>query len=62
MDSSFWFYYPRISINSGIRGNLIEINSISDDEVPDLDALYIGGDFLKPMQRPSPITGGSGIP
>ncbi len=46
MDSSFWFYYPENLDQLRNQGaNLIEINSISDDEVPDLDALYIGGGF-----------------
>jgi cobyrinic acid a,c-diamide synthase len=46
MDSSFWFYYPEnLDQLKDLGANLIEINSITDDEVPDLDALYIGGGF-----------------
>jgi cobyrinic acid a,c-diamide synthase len=46
MDSSFWFYYPE-NLNQlrNLGADLIEINSITDNELPDLDALYIGGGF-----------------
>jgi cobyrinic acid a,c-diamide synthase len=45
-DSSFWFYYPEnLDQLRDLGADLIEINSIVDREVPDLDALYIGGGF-----------------
>jgi cobyrinic acid a,c-diamide synthase len=45
-DSSIWFYYPEnLDQLKYLGADLIEINSISDAELPDLDALYIGGGF-----------------
>jgi len=45
-DSSFWFYYPEnLDQLKDLGAELVEINSITDTEVPDLDALYIGGGF-----------------
>lgn len=45
-DESFWFYYPENLdglIHAGAE--LVEINSITDTELPDIDGLYIGGGF-----------------
>ncbi len=45
-DSAFQFYYPEnleALTKSGAR--LVEINSLEPCELPDLDALYIGGGF-----------------
>ena len=45
-DSSFWFYYPEnLDQLKNMGADLVEIDSINDLEVPDLDALYIGGGF-----------------
>ncbi len=45
-DSSFWFYYPEnLDQVKNLGADLVEVNSITDREVPDLDALYIGGGF-----------------
>ena len=45
-DSSFWFYYPEnLGQLKDLGATLIQIDSTKDKEVPDLDALYIGGGF-----------------
>jgi len=45
-DSSFWFYYPEnLDQLRNLGAILVEINSITGKELPDLDALYIGGGF-----------------
>ncbi|MBN2569900.1 MAG: hydrogenobyrinic acid a,c-diamide synthase (glutamine-hydrolyzing) [Deltaproteobacteria bacterium] len=45
-DQSFWFYYPENLDQLKKSGaTLIEINSIKDDKLPDIDGLYIGGGF-----------------
>lgn len=45
-DGSFWFYYPEnLEQLKDLGATLMEIDSIRDKEVPDLDALYIGGGF-----------------
>ena len=45
-DQSFWFYYPENLDQLKKSGaTLIEINSIKDAELPDVDGLYIGGGF-----------------
>lgn len=45
-DSSIWFYYPEnLDQLKYLGADLIQINSMSDTELPDLDALYIGGGF-----------------
>jgi cobyrinic acid a,c-diamide synthase len=45
-DSSIWFYYPEnLDQLKYLEAELVEINSIHDAELPDLDALYIGGGF-----------------
>lgn len=45
-DRSFWFYYPenleRLKMLGAI---LVEIDSMADRELPELDGLYIGGGF-----------------
>jgi len=45
-DQSFWFYYPE-NLDGLIAAGaeLVEINSITDTELPDIDGLYIGGGF-----------------
>ena len=47
MDRAFQFYYPEnIFILEKLGAELIKINSIEDEKLPeDLDALYIGGGF-----------------
>lgn len=45
-DRAFWFYYPENLRQLELLGAvLIEINAISSNALPDLDALYIGGGF-----------------
>ena len=45
-DSSFWFYYPEnLDHLKEMGATLVEINSMADRGLPDLDALYIGGGF-----------------
>ena len=45
-DRSFWFYYPEnLEQLENLGAVLVEVNSITDRELPDLDALYIGGGF-----------------
>ena len=45
-DSSFWFYYPEnLEQLKDLGAELVEIDSIKERELPDLDALYIGGGF-----------------
>jgi cobyrinic acid a,c-diamide synthase len=45
-DCSFWFYYPEnLNHLSEMGAELIEIDSITSDKLPELDALYIGGGF-----------------
>ena len=46
MDRSFWFYYPEnLDQLKNLGAALVEINSITEKKLPDLDALYIGGGF-----------------
>jgi cobyrinic acid a,c-diamide synthase len=45
-DSAFWFYYPENLEQLRLLGaELLEVNAIEAQELPDLDALYIGGGF-----------------
>ena len=45
-DRSFWFYYPEnLDHLRSLGAVLLEVNSIDDNRLPDLDALYIGGGF-----------------
>ena len=45
-DRSFWFYYPEnLDQLRNLGAVLVEVNSLTDKELPDLDALYIGGGF-----------------
>lgn len=45
-DCSFWFYYPEnLEKLKELGADLVEVNSIEDRVLPDLDALYIGGGF-----------------
>jgi cobyrinic acid a,c-diamide synthase len=45
-DRSFWFYYPEnLGQLKDLGATLIELDSIGDKEIPDLDGLYIGGGF-----------------
>ena len=45
-DSAFQFYYPDNFEELEKRGaKLIEVNALKETEIPDLDALYIGGGF-----------------
>ncbi len=45
-DEAFSFYYPdNIEALKALGSEIIEINSLRDHELPDIDALYIGGGF-----------------
>ena len=45
-DSSFWFYYPEnLEQLEQMGAKLMELNSMSDKGLPELDGLYIGGGF-----------------
>ena len=45
-DSSFWFYYPEnLDQLKSLGAVLVEVNSITEKELPNIDALYIGGGF-----------------
>ena len=46
LDKSFWFYYPEnLEVLEKMGAVLIKIDALSAQEVPPLDALYIGGGF-----------------
>ena len=45
-DKAFWFYYPEnLNHLEQMGAHLVEINALTDRELPHLDALYIGGGF-----------------
>ncbi len=45
-DRSFWFYYPEnLELLKDLGAILVQVNSLDAKELPDLDALYIGGGF-----------------
>jgi cobyrinic acid a,c-diamide synthase len=45
-DDAFWFYYPENLEQLRERGaNLVELNAMRTTQLPELDALYIGGGF-----------------
>ncbi|MBN2418521.1 MAG: hydrogenobyrinic acid a,c-diamide synthase (glutamine-hydrolyzing) [Deltaproteobacteria bacterium] len=45
-DKAFWFYYPEnIALLRELGAELVEIDSLTDSLIPDIDALYIGGGF-----------------
>jgi len=45
-DRAFWFYYPEnLEALRRLGAVMVEVNAISDPELPRLDALYIGGGF-----------------
>jgi cobyrinic acid a,c-diamide synthase len=45
-DKAFWFYYPEnLEQLERMGANLVEINAVSQTELPQLDALYVGGGF-----------------
>ncbi|SPD73677.1 Cobyrinic acid A,C-diamide synthase [uncultured Desulfobacterium sp.] len=46
LDKSFWFYYPEnLDHLRQMGGQLVEINALTDKELPEIDTLYIGGGF-----------------
>lgn len=52
-DRSFWFYYPEnLKQLEELGAVLVEIDAISDPELPPLDALYIGGGFPETQAQP----------
>jgi len=45
-DNAFWFYYPEnLDQLKNLGAVLVEVNSLSEKTLPELDALYIGGGF-----------------
>jgi cobyrinic acid a,c-diamide synthase len=45
-DKAFWFYYPEnVEQLERLGAAVMQINSMTDRSLPDLDALYIGGGF-----------------
>jgi cobyrinic acid a,c-diamide synthase len=45
-DKAFWFYYPEnVEQLEYLGAAVVQINSMADRSLPDLDALYIGGGF-----------------
>ncbi len=45
-DRSFWFYYPEnLELLKDLGAILVQVDSMEAKELPDLDALYIGGGF-----------------
>jgi cobyrinic acid a,c-diamide synthase len=45
-DAAFQFYYPEnLKSLEKAGGELVEINALTATELPELDALYIGGGF-----------------
>jgi cobyrinic acid a,c-diamide synthase len=45
-DRAFWFYYPEnLDQLRNLGAILVEVNALTEKELPDLDALYIGGGF-----------------
>ncbi|MHC4663994.1 MAG: cobyrinate a,c-diamide synthase [Planctomycetota bacterium] len=51
-DAAFQFYYPEnLEALENEGGELIEISPLNDTELPDVDALYIGGGFPETLVR-----------
>ncbi|MBN2034449.1 MAG: hydrogenobyrinic acid a,c-diamide synthase (glutamine-hydrolyzing) [Deltaproteobacteria bacterium] len=45
-DHSFWFYYPEnLGQLKNLGATLVDLDSIRHREIPDVDAIYIGGGF-----------------
>lgn len=45
-DSAFWFYYPdNLEALKRLGASLVECSALNDEELPPIDALYIGGGF-----------------
>ena len=52
-DAALWFYYPENLSELEKRGAiLVELNAITGNTLPNLDALYIGGGFPETMAQP----------
>lgn len=59
-DGVFWFYYPEnIKSFERLGATIVEINSLEDKLLPDIDALYIGGGF--PETQASALAGNEGF-
>ena len=62
-DRAFWFYYPEnLEQLEDLGAELVCINATTDKRLPEIDALYIGGGFPKPRQKPFRTTASSGTP
>ncbi|MFH2011950.1 MAG: cobyrinate a,c-diamide synthase [Pseudomonadota bacterium] len=45
-DSAFWFYYPdNLEVLEKLGAEIVECSALFQDELPPIDALYIGGGF-----------------
>jgi cobyrinic acid a,c-diamide synthase len=45
-DNAFWFYYPEnVDQLKALGSQVVDVNAMMDKELPNLDALYIGGGF-----------------
>ena len=45
-DHAFWFYYPEnLEQLKDLGATLVELDSIRDGSIPELDAIYVGGGF-----------------
>jgi cobyrinic acid a,c-diamide synthase len=45
-DHAFWFYYPEnLEQLKHLGATLVDLDSINEQNIPDLDAIYIGGGF-----------------
>ena len=46
LDKAFWFYYPEnLDALKNMGAELVKINALEDKNIPDVDAIYIGGGF-----------------
>jgi cobyrinic acid a,c-diamide synthase len=51
-DAAFQFYYPEnLEALQSEGGELVEISPLADPELPDVDALYIGGGFPETLAK-----------
>lgn len=59
-DSAFWFYYPdNLEALERSGASLVECSALNDRELPEVDALYIGGGF--PETHAESLTANAGF-